>query len=1707
MSVRLVSSAKNLRESFKNQSGSSSSNPPSASSGASVFTATSDISQTRSLEPATSSITVSNPSASRQGSLLRSTSNGNLRRAKSIQKKGLMSKVFAEAETESNTAMPELTMEMTLLVVKRCVKEIRERGKFSFGRVLFFFCCLTTKGILRQVQIGQSQKLILKTIHMILDDDATTELSPLHRIDIHLVAHAMKWAIRYSEETLVTYDDYRALYLDQDCNFSKFIRDLPATNRAILLDLFSLCADVTLLAHLNGMTLVVVAKAISLSIMAELEGEFTTFDSSLQQRNLWGAACEDLLRAFLRIKTQYDLAKIDQPDDWDENTYVCSETRALKSARQQNGEKASMRMQLPYHNLPSRLDISLPSSAGSSNMPMSATTPRSFANANGYFDTVFTPQSASPLSHAGGVFGVPLSRKQSLAQSSLSMSRPTSPLPANPRPTSPYYEDERTEYEEIMQDQSHLYRLRHQDSSHSLLPPPQVTRRRSSVADMESLYSQSHDPEAPDAEEGYDSDPEVTYVNEPQDPHDSLIPDFADGLGWDFNRAVDMRSNEMPSLASFQKEPLKAATYLDKNGVSRSNSASSNGSGLGQNAPPAGSLRSIRDLPRDKLASMRMRQIQDHQPNLYQALSRAQTQQESPHNDRSSGSSSPQNSLHRMAASNNARIGQVIQNNYPARTSPSMRPQRARRNSALRRSMSQDPFSMGMRPNNNRRNTEFYSEPIILHQEQQLQQQLRDGQSMIDFVVSDPFLQLPEIRDEDQEPARASSEFSLQSSPMDLEGLPVQPRRRSQMTLSDRPKSMMDLNVRDLPSFASMGLRSKTLHPMGNTLALPHESSQMVISPVHEAPAEKSFEVLSRPKNIEVSVVFTPLATGPISPRGEVKSKFHESFPDRPISPPPGYIQGQSSGARRGSSTASSPRQQRGNQPPSRSGSNGADKNRPALQQGVTFSNSSTTSSQQLSVDTGKSKTPGFIRALSFKLRNKHSDDQLKPVRINNQVVGTSAAAPAVGPASTGVAVPPVVSIEPPRLELNFLGDILGAVTGQASEEQDSLLSPAPATAPAFMQLNGNGSSDSWRRMAQESFPISTDSNASVASTITTTTVITEATSGSNYGNIIFNGGALGRTKSTFNGARRASAASVMVGSGGSLSPTREQHRRKIKSPLIMTAAAANAAAVAAATSKKKNGMAPSSPPSSPRSPSSSGGAKKTIALRALSGETVSESSYTTDDSGAASNEESSATEPSSTSSSSIKSSSSSQQQQAADGLAAAAAAAAPMSPKSQYSTERIPKKPDAAEKKEYRFSTATLLKDGKLYYQVQWDQFSELGFKSEFFTEPEQYLSGIQKSQRSLSQADPWKQSSTVAAAAVAVAAVAEVEEKEMMISTSQQSQSQSQSQQQQRATANSDLPGQQQHLGQVKNKNNNINNNGQYQPQEQDQGPSPAQRAAALKAAQESFIALTKDPKAMAALKAGSTGGVGQATIISSGSFAHGSTMPQLDSVPRPVNSPSPKPSSMGPRAKTMGPSGSSAAGGGFGPGSLSSSSSGSHPDKRSASTELLVSSSSSGSSVVVKSSTKTRGGLFGKKFKASSSSSKKNSSSASVSPSAALPSSANGGRKRRLLPLGVRRQDVMTRTVEKMDEVFPWMCIEHMAGQESGWVMLEPVQDGAVGWVVVDKLEEEAAWYAGETQQQQQQQQQQAKVGDMQVQKQEQVQAQHPFESQAVLQVEVA
>ncbi|KAF9108515.1 hypothetical protein BGX27_008321 [Mortierella sp. AM989] len=1449
--------SKNIRDQFK---GTNNGNNKSFS-GASVHTSWSGVSRSKTLDPA------ARHSISQKGSLLRSSSGGsNLRRAKSMQKK----------PKDHQTALPDLSMEVTLLIVKRCVKEIRERGKR-----------LTSKGILRQLKINHSQEIVMETIRIILDDDAITELSPLHRLDIHLVAHAMKWAIRSSEEILVTYEDYQSLYINQDRNFSSFVRDLPPTNRAILLDLFSLCADVTLLAHLNDMTLVTVAKSISLSIMDGPERERTTFDASFQQRNLWAAACEDLLRAFLRIKTTHDLAKIDQEDEVDENRYICNETRVLKSARQRSNEVV----------LPSHLDISVPSSAGLNQPgptgwpapggPMSVSTPRNhMSNAIGYFD--LTPQSGSPLSHADGMYGASLSRSQSIVKSSAPASGAMSPSLHNI--------DDITEYEELMQDQSHLRRLRQERNSLLLGSSETHSLRRRSVADMESLYMMSMDTTA--HEDGYDSDPEVCHALEAEvDSHDTLIPDFADGLGWDFNRQVSTKPSELPSLDSFQAR----STPGIKNGVNRSNSASSNTSGLGSSGPSfLGSPRTIRDLSKKQLATLRFNQLQDQRQTDFQPLNRALSQQDLPARDQSRLTSPPQGSVNSVASP-----GRALPNRAAKPSPTPSSPRRARRNSALRRSFTIDPNSIYGR--SHKRLDSIHAD--LLARELALQ---------ADKYIHAELLHIPNA--DHQEPSRASSAFSLQLSPQDLERPSLYSRRPSLMSISELPRSTAGLSSND----RSLQKQSAATN------------------------SSRAFEVLSRPKDVEVSVVFTSIGSISVtSPKAKPKSKFLESFPERPVSPPPGYGNASSANGPKRTLTSASSKSVKSSTPLTAStlhqqhqnsnAQSSVSRAHPPFQQSSSFSGVSTITSQPSLIE-GRSKSSGFIRALSSKLRPKQSDDQLRLVKVDNLAVETQ------GTISS-------VSFEPPRLELSFLDDSIGPTELSHGSDNEGKL--PPVSAPALMLQAGSGTRTlkNWSLESQNILLIPSDMT------------------GAGYQDIRPTG---------FTGARRSSTTVI----GSNSNSQREQCRMPKTGPLQVT------------EPFKKNGMAPSSP-------------KSGVTRQLRNGKrTISDNS--TDDSGSAAEDSTDRT---------------------------------------RESSESSIYKAGAAER-EFRFSTATLLRDGKLYYQLQWEEFSELGFKSDF-TEPEQPLSGVH--QLRTSQEDPRKQSTSSTPSSMMSTTKQRQHNMHMMTSTSSS------------RSPSVDLLG-------------------------REQGPSPAQRAAAMQVARESFMALANNPQALEAIKARSVNGDGQPTVISSGSFVRGSIQPILDQFPRPPvitsksmplqmqKQPYPSPTaslksaqslemisvdgegrdnlqrSMSdkssptsaateaarlPGSKTTKQPGPVAVGGG-GHGSFASLSSGPQSDRRLA--------PKTPESPEIKAKRTSR--FFGKKAKAP----KKSGMAAT------LPSSSNGGRKRRMLPVGVKRQDVMTKTVESMDEVFPWMCIEHMAGQESGWVMLEPVQDGAVGWVMIDKLDAE-------------------------------------------------
>ncbi|KAF9903301.1 hypothetical protein EC991_003993 [Linnemannia zychae] len=1485
MSLRLVSSARNLRDQFKG--GNSQPIHLTTSSGSSIFTASSGISNTKTLDP--SGMNSGGSVLSRQGTLLRAQSNGNLRRNKSLQKKSHLGRA------DSQAPMPDLSMEVTRVIVKRCIKEIR----------------LTTKGILRQVQMAHSKEVIVDTLRLILDDDSNTQLSLLRQVDIHLVAHAMKWAIRYSEETLVTYADYQALYLDQDRSFSRFVHDLPPTNRAILLDLFSLCADVTLLAHLNGMTLVVVAKAISLSIMAEPEREFTTFDASLQQRNQWGAACEDLLRAFLRIKTTHDLAKIEQDDGIDENRYVDNITREVKSARQRSNETGAM----PNMSMYSRPDMSVPSSAGSMPGWSSAMTPTGSMGrpTNGYFDHVPTPRSASPLSQqSGSVHDSSLSRSHSLAKSNSSRSRPLSP--AIP------YESERHEYEEIMQDQSHLGRLRHQ-SRQSLMPGFDKDRRRSSVADMESLYMLPVDA----SEDGYESEPEPS--------HKSLVLDFSDGLGWDFSKLDDLQMDDSS----------KDSQHL---GVQRSNSSSSNG-------------------------STSIRGTQNVTPSF---------------------EGDDQFSLQRASTTGNkARVGHAI---HPDHTSPSMNPQRAKRNSLLRRSVSLDPHTMHGRvhkkPNELRQDI-LTRELAIQAERSQVAEDIRTR--LLQSKQSVP-------------PSPSASAFSLESSPVDLDRPAIPTRSASQglgrsMSRSTPAEANLQINVGSLPprhNPAGMGMTDE-LTPVSNP-----SSNSSIASPKPPQTSsnnnmERNPEIVSRSKEAEVCVHFSPIT--PVSPKAEMRSKFQESFSDKPMSPPSGYANGHHSdaGSRHNrspstkssqgskmspsSSTMSSPMQTK-----SLSRSNSKTlvppHPQPSLQHSATFSGISSAPASSAAPE-GKFKASGFIRALSYKLRSKQSDEQLKPVKINNQVVGTAPVAP-------------IVSIQPPRLELSFLGDLGGASTSIAPSGpaghplNDSSLPPvsAPAT---LLHLNGGSTSgadtiEGWRRAAQDTLPVpSTPIDRSSAD----------------------------RPKG-FTGARRSSG--TLFGSGNvAVREQRRKSRMSVSSPRSSPSSQLNLQA----NSSKADGKRFGASASTGRKPH-----------RLANGRTLSDSSYTTDDS---------ASVDDSTSPSSV------QNETPAAPLSAAAAATATPSPKK-------------AGEREYRFSTATLLKDGKLYYQLQWDAFSQGGFTSDFFEQPEQYLTGLSQKRMSKMPAvgGPGMNANLV----------------DLTNSTTSQGQTSA--------------------AGQVLG-----------QGQGQDPGPSPAQKAAALKAARQSFMALAKDPKALAALKAGSTGGIGQATIIGTGSFPIGSAQPILHSVPLNLNpesasrsatmnsssprTPSPLSQSVPParplqfvpadfgklQRNTSGKSSSTLSAPGApsvdAPKAIAKPGKPSMPAGGAASLSSPpvprpAADKAPGSTVVPAPVPAKKNRLFGTKFRASSSAKKSNR--VSVSLNSPMPAAGSQlGKKKKGVVMG---KDGLTKTQESLDEVFPWNVVEHMTGQESGWVMLEPVQDGAVGWIKIDKLEQEMARLTEKQQQRQ-------------------------------------
>ncbi|KAF9973419.1 hypothetical protein BGZ73_003336 [Actinomortierella ambigua] len=1641
MSIRLVSSAKNLREQFRGQSSSS-----LVPSGASIYSTNSSASHARTVD-------ASGRSFSQANQMSRAGSHGPLRRSKS-QKKTIMSKVLGDGV--DSDAMPDLSMEMTLLIVRRCVKEIRARG-------------LTTKSILRQQQINYSQRLIYGTIRRILDDDAQTELSELNKLDIHLVAHVMKFAIRYSEETLVTYADYQTLYVDQGRDFVRFIHDLPAIHRQILLDLFSLCADVTLLVHLNNMSLVSVAKAISLSIMDETGGEFTTFDASLQQRSMCGAACEDLLRAYLRIKTTYELAKIDNEDDEDENRYVDPHTRQVRSARQRSNENGVMpnfggggggpRMMMPPNP---RLDISLPSSAGS-NFPgvfSGGATPTGMypgGNPGGYFDHALSPRSASPysqrpdspFSQLNRSNGSSLSRSHSLTKShgSSNHSRPMSP--AGPMG----YEDDELE---MVEDQNYLNMLRQQQQQNMLRPIQDYRfRRRSSVGDVESVYSML--PADDDISDGYDSEPELSHA---------VLPDFVDGLGWDFKQIAALESSEF--LGSADEDRALSGNVHRSNSTSSSNSSSARGGPLHEPSP-----RMIRNMTKQT----RVGELQQSEGDMpYQDLSSLSP----PHHP-----SLQRASTARDLGSNRARPGHVmmgVNGGSPSNTgSPSSIMSGGpshRRSPNLRRSISLGPQSINARVKGKQTaelRTEVLSRELALQAEQ---------------IPSDTESPHKPVSPSPRYPARAPSptrrgSFSLESSPQDLEvpAIPVRSASRG-MGRSTTRTPPTRLNVDGLnPAVAEDGdlisparMVSSELTPISNPPSITspkqpgtHDHSSDSTTADNEAAAtlgaargsnstsKSTFEVISRPKDIEpVNVQFMPIT--PVSPKAELKSRFQESFPERPISPPPGYQNNKmrspssrttKSNGSPSSSTVSSPRQHKTGAPkgsrPNAAG-NATIPQHSSTASTVSQASSSSSdkdkdkdkdSSKEAIVKDSKEKTkaPGFIRALSHKLRSKQSDDQLR-VTLSQKLVTPTVPSPAV-------------SIAPPRLELSFLGDIGTEHAAKAAAPHPLDTTPVSPSSAANGSLSSAPATITSLKSAQQALPVPTLDEPGAG-----------ANAGAQNGHPPVGAGvaapglqhlsagglsALDRPRG-FTGGRRSSA--TLFGSGN-ISLREQQRRMARRSGLGGSSSPSLKSSLA--SSKGVNGKA-----SSALSRGGNGSAVRRSSQASDSG------SYTTDDS----QDEDAAKDPST-------------------------AAAATNGSGNKTDASATPSSPSAAsspKKSEYRISTAALLKDGKLYYQLQWDEFSRVGFSSEFFSEPEQYLSGIQKKSQVLGH-DPSTTTTTSTMtmpmnepspeqkaamnkaarqsilalardpqALAAMKAGAQIGTSLTMKGTSQAGPPSLRINWSGPASSTSSLVSSASGLSTTSSTTGGVPRSVHIAQSNRKR----MSRAMVMAAAASAAAATSSSPLAQQQQQ----NGLPLSRISESAESGHG---------PAPANMSAKSLSTSSATAAASSTLSASATRNTKKPGLLAAGGSGATSSSSLSASALGIKPTAAAvvAAAPVEPVKKKKGGFFSKKLKTKAvvvvPQTTPSALAASTTPAVPQPQ-----KRKRRLPAGVSARDVMTRTVEPIDEVFPWMCIEHMAGQESGWVMLEPVEDGAVGWIKIDKLEEEMAKLAVREQQQQQQQQ---------------------------------
>nr|CAG8489698.1 14578_t:CDS:10 [Entrophospora candida] len=151
-----------------------------------------------------------------------------------------------------------VSIEGTALIVERCVNQISLR------------------------EGGDETKYLL---HCLLHGNQTEFEDEIQTQSIHNVVAAMKWTLRHCSVTIVPYYYYEEL------------------NQEIVLQLFDICAKVTIESETNKMSAHKIVKSLALSLLGDQKRIFGSFDEAYTEWTKCSNACLHLFLAYLREKS------------------------------------------------------------------------------------------------------------------------------------------------------------------------------------------------------------------------------------------------------------------------------------------------------------------------------------------------------------------------------------------------------------------------------------------------------------------------------------------------------------------------------------------------------------------------------------------------------------------------------------------------------------------------------------------------------------------------------------------------------------------------------------------------------------------------------------------------------------------------------------------------------------------------------------------------------------------------------------------------------------------------------------------------------------------------------------------------------------------------------------------------------------------------------------------------------------------------------------------------------------------------------------------------------------------------------------------------------------------------------------------------------------------------------------------------------------